>query len=59
MAEFDAIVAVVRAWSNGAIDLDLRAVGGPDDGLERSVRLEGGDGTPLLTELSRLLAGAS
>jgi hypothetical protein len=58
--EFEALVAVVRVWGEtGAVDLDLRAVGGTNDGRSRIFRLEGSAATPILVALARTLATAA
>jgi hypothetical protein len=58
--EFEALVAVVRVWGKtGAVDLDLRAVGGTNDGKARCFRLEGSAATPILVALARTLATAA
>lgn len=55
-SDFDAVVTVVRAWRNGAVDVELRASGGANDGMSGVVRLDQGEASSLLAELARILA---
>lgn len=54
----DCVVAVVRAWGNGAVDLEVRGVGGENDGKAREVRLDRGEANGLLIALARAMTEA-
>jgi hypothetical protein len=55
----DCVVAIVRAWGNGAVDLEIRGVGGENDGQAREVRLERGEGNGLLIAMARAMTEAT
>lgn len=57
--DFEAVVTVIRAWHNGAVDLEVRGVGGVNDGKTRTVRLPPAESTCLLVSLARAMEASA